>query len=71
MPTVAQNPKTINEDLPQHTVVTTTLFDLIATLNDGIDDTDAALVPATITDLCRTSHMRFLSISEAHRVICT
>ena len=70
MPTIAPNPKTIHEDLFKHTIVTTTLFDLIATLNNGIDDIDAALVPAAIVDLCRARHMRFLSISAAHRIIC-
>jgi hypothetical protein len=43
------------------TVVSTTLYDLIAAVQDAIEPGEEAYVPAVVAHLLRTGHARFLS----------
>lgn len=70
MPTIAQQHQAFETTMPNSIRSTTTLFDLMTNLHDSMDDTEAALIPATIMDLTHTHHIRFLNIPQEHRVIC-
>lgn len=45
----------------QPEAIQTTLYDLIATIQDDIGPEDDALIVNTVTDWIRTGHIRFLN----------
>ena len=48
----------------------TTLYDLIAMMQDGIGPESDALIVDTLMELIRTERIRFLSEMEAKRIGC-
>jgi hypothetical protein len=59
-PPVRRQPETIR----------TTLYDLIATMQDGIGPEDDAWIVNTVTNLICTGHIRFLDEMESSRSGC-
>jgi hypothetical protein len=54
----------------QPEAIQTTLYDLIAMMQNGVGPEDDALIVATLTELIRTERIRFLSGIGAKRAGC-
>lgn len=54
----------------QPEAIQTTLYDVIATMQDGVGPDDDALIINTVMELIRTGHVRFLNEIGAQRETC-
>lgn len=62
MPSAEQAMKTIETQAPsQPARIITTLYDLIAALNEEVEAGEEDVVTATVTHLCHTGRLRFLN----------
>jgi len=50
--------------------ITTTLFDLIATLNEAVEPGEEAIVTAAVVHLCNSGRLRFLGLPIDCEVDC-
>ena len=52
------------------TPIVTTLYDLIAALNEQVEPWEEDVVTAAVVDLCSTGRLRFLNAPENCEVVC-
>ena len=73
MPAVAEDIKAAETDELETTATTpvvTTLYDLIAALNDQAEPWEEDVVTAAVVDLCNTGHLKFLNVSKDCEIVC-
>jgi hypothetical protein len=54
-----------------HIPAITTLYALIATLQEQVAPENDVLVTATVARLCNAGYVKFLNVSEDHEIACT
>ena len=67
---VAQNTPTVEVEASERTTITTTLFDLIAALNDQVKPGEEDVVTAAVVHLCQTGRLRFLRGPQTYTAAC-
>ena len=73
MPAVAEDMgavETVERETPDTTSIVTTLYDVIAALNDEVEPWEDDVVTATVVDLCTTRRLQFLHVPEDCEVVC-
>ena len=73
MPAVAEDiaaVETVELETLETTPVVTTLYDLIAALNEQVEPWEEDLVIDAVVDLCNTGRLHFLNMPEDCEVIC-
>ena len=73
MPAVAEDiaaVETVALGTMETTPIVTTLYDLIAALNDQVDPWEENMVTARVVDLCKTQRLRFLHAPKDCEVVC-
>ena len=67
---VAEPTTTVEATAPNQTPVVTTLYDLIAALQDQVEPWEDDVVTATVVDLCNHGQIRFLDMPTENDVRC-
>ena len=73
MPAVAENTaavETIERETLDTKPIVTTLYDLIAALNEQVEPWEEDGVTAAVVDLCNTGRLKFINAPEAYEVAC-
>ena len=73
MPAVAEDitaVETVDLETPEQTVIVTTLYDLIAALNEQVEPWEDDVVTAAVVHLCNTGSLRFLGVRNGCKVVC-
>ena len=74
MPAVAEDitaVETVDLETPEQTVIVTTLYDLIAALNEQVEPWEEDVVIAAVAHLCNTGNLHFLRVPGDCEVVCT
>ena len=73
MPAVAEDMgavETVERETPETLCIVTSLYDVIAALNDEVEPWEEDVVTATVVDLCKTRRLQFLNVPEECEVVC-
>ena len=73
MPAVAEDitaVETVELETLETPPIVTTLYDLIATLNEQVEPWEEDVVTAAIVDLCNTGRLHFLNAPKDCEVVC-
>ncbi|WP_218673818.1 hypothetical protein, partial [Candidatus Entotheonella palauensis] len=73
MPAVAEDIviiEPIDVAAAEQTPIITTLYDLIAALQEQVAPEEDNIVTSAVVDLCKTRHLHFLNLPNDHGVIC-
>jgi hypothetical protein len=70
MRAVTQHMPTVETRTPERVAITTTLFDLIAALNEDVSPGEEDLVTAAVVHLCTSGRLRFLGTPTDDEVAC-
>ena len=62
--------ETVDLEPPQQTCIVTTLYDLIAALNEEVDPWEEDVVTAAVAHLCNTENLHFLRVPGDCEVVC-
>ena len=52
------------------TPIVTTLYDLIAALQEEVEPWEDDLVTSAVADLCNSRRLHFVDLSDSHEVVC-
>jgi hypothetical protein len=66
---VAPERSAVEEDIPGQAPIITTLYDLIAALNDVSAPGEEDLVTAAVVRLCQAGYLRFLALPHAPVIV--
>ncbi len=67
---VAETITAVEPETASQTPVTTTLYDLIAALNDQVEPWEADIVTDAVVNLCNGGRVRFLDMPPDCKVVC-
>jgi len=73
MPAVAEDiaaVETVELETTDTTPIVTTLYDLIAVLNEQVEPWEEDVVTNAVVDLCNTGHLHFLRVPGDCEVVC-
>ena len=73
MPAVAEDfaaVETVELETTETTPIVTTLYDLIAALNEQVEPWEEDVVTAAVVDLCNTGRLHFLNAPKDYEVVC-
>ena len=73
MPAVAEDiaaVETVELETTETTSIVTTLYDLIAALNEEVEPWEEDVVTAAVEDLCNTGRLHFLRVPGDCEVVC-
>ena len=73
MPAVAEDitaVETVELEAPKTTPIITTLYDLIAALNEQVEPWEDDVVTAAVVHLCNEGRLRFLGMPKDCEVVC-
>ncbi len=63
-------PETVDPETPGQTSIVTTLYDLIAILNEEVEPWEEDVVTAAVVHLCNTQNLHFLRVPGDCEVVC-
>ena len=73
MPAVAEERaavETVELETMETTPIVTTLYDLIAVLNEQVEPGEEDVVIDAVVDLCNTGNLHFLRVPGNYEVVC-
>ncbi len=74
MPAVAEYPtvvETVELETMATTPIVTTLYELIAALNEQAEPWEEDVVTAAVVDLCNTGRLKFMNAPQNFEGVCT